>query len=559
VESEIVASDVPTSQKPELAAQLTPLRIELFGSLRITRGGEPITSVNTNRLQSLLAFLVLNGDAVQSREHLAFLLWPGSSESQARTNLRQLLHHLRRALPDEASLIAADNHAVQWRRDPSCAVDVLEFNAAIMQAEEAAKRGDAALEFSALEEAARLCQEDLLRELYDEWVQPKREECRRQAAQVLLRLASICESHRDYRAAIRHAERLVNQDPLREAYHQLLMRLHMANSDRASALRVYHQCMRILRRELGVQPGAATRELFEQALKSDVKQIVPAELPPSVPANPLRMIARRKEWEKLIACWRAVEAGGTLLALIPGEPGIGKSRLAEELFQWCATRGAAVARARCYGAQGQLAYAPVAEWLRSQPLRAASSQLPPAQLVELARVLPEVLTEHPDILKPAPLTQSWERRHFYDSLNAAFDKARKPLLLVIDDLQWCDQDSLEWLPSLFHSRDGTSRSDAGILIIGTLRPEETDRNHPFARLWAELQGLGKTVELPLDPLNSDDTGALASQIGNRPIEGVDLAELYRATKGNPLFVVESIRAGSAGLAGAPRVHAGDCR
>src|SRR5689334_22275543 len=105
-------------------------RIDLLGTLRISCGQTPITSVNTSRLQSLFAYLVLSG-APESRESLAFLLWPESNEAQARTNLRQLLHHLRRALPADCGLLIADHHTVQWRRDASCAVDVLEFDAAI--------------------------------------------------------------------------------------------------------------------------------------------------------------------------------------------------------------------------------------------------------------------------------------------------------------------------------------------------------------------------------------------------------------------------------------------
>jgi hypothetical protein len=77
------------------------MRIELFNNLLITCARQPVLTVNTNRLQSLLAYLLLNGESAQSREQLAYLLWPESSESQARTNLRQLLHHLRRALPAE--------------------------------------------------------------------------------------------------------------------------------------------------------------------------------------------------------------------------------------------------------------------------------------------------------------------------------------------------------------------------------------------------------------------------------------------------------------------------
>ena len=543
-------SPVHPASVPPPAPKL--LSIELFGNLRITYGDQPITSVNTNRLQSLLGFLALECDAPQSREQLAFLLWPESGESQARTNLRQLLHNLRRALPAECSLLAADNHTVQWRRDPACTIDVAEFEAALARAAAASKQGDPSAECQGLEEAARLYQDELLRGLYDEWLQPKREHYRQQLAHALTRLAALLENRRDYPAAIRHAERLVAQDPLRESHHQLLIRLHAANRDRASALRAYHQCMRVLRRELAVDPGPATRALFDQVLRAERPEAPAAELPPAAAALPLPLIGRRKEWDGLTESWRQTLRGRTHLAVISGEPGIGKSRLAEEVFEWCARGQRSVARTRCYAAQGQLAYAPIAEWLRSDPLRSACSQLPPAQLSELARVLPEILAQSPEMPRPHPLTESWERRHFYESLNAAFAKTRKPLLLLIDDLQWCDQDSFEWLHSLFRAE-----AARGILVLGTVRSEETGRSHPFSRLLGDLHLYGQATEFPLSPLDAEETTALATQVSGAPIDAAALAALYGATKGHPLFVVETVRAGlgSASAAVPPRIHA----
>src|SRR4051812_29745565 len=91
-------------------------------------------------MRSLLAFLVLHSESAQPREHLAFLLWPESSDGQARTNLRQLLHNLRRALPVECSLLVSDNHTVHWKADSSCTIDVFEFEAATRAAEAAGKQ-----------------------------------------------------------------------------------------------------------------------------------------------------------------------------------------------------------------------------------------------------------------------------------------------------------------------------------------------------------------------------------------------------------------------------------
>ena len=142
-----------------------------------------------NRLRSLLAFLVLRADSPQSREQLAALLWPDSDEGQARTNLRQLLHHFRRALPASCSLFICDNDLLQWQRSPNCAVDVYDFDRSLEQAAEAACRRDTAAETIALGAAVELYQEELARELYDEWLTPMRDRYRQQFAYALGRLA----------------------------------------------------------------------------------------------------------------------------------------------------------------------------------------------------------------------------------------------------------------------------------------------------------------------------------------------------------------------------------
>src|SRR5262249_48207544 len=87
-----------------------PPPIQPFGKLQCICDGTPAAGVNANRLQSLLAFLVLRASAPQSREQIASLLWPESEQGQARTNLRQLMHALRRALPAGYCLLQSDHH-----------------------------------------------------------------------------------------------------------------------------------------------------------------------------------------------------------------------------------------------------------------------------------------------------------------------------------------------------------------------------------------------------------------------------------------------------------------
>ena len=528
------------------------LRIELFGDLRITSDGEPVLSVNTTRLQSLLGALLLNHGVPQSREHLAFVLWPDSTESQARTNLRQLIHHLRRALPAEICLLSADNHTITWRDDPGCMTDVLEFDTALARAKDAAARHEPQAETQALEDAARLYQDDLLRALFDEWLQPKRDYYRAQLRTVLQRLAACYERGGDYPSAIRHAERLVNLDPMCESHHQLLIRLYAANHDRASALRAYHQCMKTLRRELGVEPGVATRALFEKLLKDNPAETVSAKAVGTSSAGQPPLIGRKSEQELLARLWQRVASGDRHLAVIAGEPGIGKSRVAEVFFDSLARNSNSAARTRCYSGQGQVAYAPIADWLRSEPLRAARGLLGPGPLAELSQLLPEIQDEIPGLPAPRPLTEGWQRMSFYNALQSAFSKAGKPLPLLIDDLQWCDENSFQWLLTFFRAP-----ASAGVLVLATLRTGETGRDHPYVRLAVELRQSGLITEIPLGPLNPRETASLAARVANHDAPALELEELYRATGGNPLFIIESVRAVQDGSSGAipPRVQA----
>ena len=450
------------------------MKISLFGNLEISFAGQLVTTVNKSRLQSLIAYLILHGDAPQPRERLAFLLWPASSESQARTNLRQLLHHLKRALPAECNFLVTDHFSVHWRLDPSCAIDVVEFQTAIAQAGSAQTENDRAREIQALTTAAQLYEDDLLPGIYEDWLTPLREEYRKRVSEALRRLATLFEEQKQYAAAIPHAERLVTLDPLGESHHQLLIRLHAANQDRSSALLAYHQCKRVLRRELGVEPGPATVDLFERILKAELD---PERTSGSAVARPVSqlqkvrtLIGRTREWHQLTLAWQSNQEEGPRVVLISGEPGIGKTRLADELYQACVRHGHASARSRCYAGQGQVAYAPVAEWLRADAVRAGWSSLRPEQVAELARLVPEIREQFANVGpgQPCPLAESWQRLHFYESLTAAFDKSRKPILLYLDDMQWCDPDSFEWLNTLL-----TSSAAARVLLLGTVRAEET--------------------------------------------------------------------------------------
>jgi DNA-binding SARP family transcriptional activator len=107
------------------------LSIYLLDNCNLRYEDKVVTTVNTPRLQSLLAYLVLHRDAPQARRHLAFLLWPDSNEAQARTNLRHQFHLLRQALPEADHFLQIDAQMLQWRADAPFHLDVAEFEKAV--------------------------------------------------------------------------------------------------------------------------------------------------------------------------------------------------------------------------------------------------------------------------------------------------------------------------------------------------------------------------------------------------------------------------------------------
>ena len=121
----------------------------------------------------------------------------------------------------------------------------------------------------------------------------------------------------------------------------------------------------------------------------------------------------------------------------------------------------------------------------------------------------------------------------------------RPLLLWIDDLQWCDSETLEWLHFLLRF---APRSH--LLLLGTARSEESPAEHPLSVLARQLRAEGKLTTLELAPLDAAETARLASQIEGHELDMAASVRLYHETEGNPLFVVEAVRAGIGGTAAA---------
>ena len=322
---------------------MTSLSIRLLGEFSFVYGGAEVQGMHGDRVQSLLAWLLLHQDAPQSRQHLAFLFWPDSPESQARTNLRNLLHTLRQNLPDAARFLAATNLTLQWQGE-GVSLDVTEFRHWCAAGAEAQKQGNLPAARSAWENAVAAYRGELLPGNYDDWIIPLREELRDEYDRALERLTLLLEEMGDLREALIYSQQRLLQDPLNEAAYVGQMRLYAALGDRAGIRRVYEQAATLLRRELDVEPAPSTQAAYADFLRAAPEAAVARHLPPPAPAAeqtaptparravglpvyPIAFIGREREQAELA---QLLADPDCRLATIVGPGGMGKTRLATQ-------------------------------------------------------------------------------------------------------------------------------------------------------------------------------------------------------------------------------------
>lgn len=499
------------------------LALRLLGDFALRQDGQLINGLDSPRLQTLLAYLALRRDAPQPRQHLAFTLWPDSDERQARTNLRNLLHRLRQVWPDADQFLSIESKSVGWRPGTSFSLDTAVFEQTIEQAQTAVSPATALAHW---QQAIALYRHDLLPGCYDDWIIPERARLRPLFLQALESGLALAEAENDGQTAVQLARQLISAEPLREATYRQLMALHIRQGDRAAALRVYYQCAETVRRELAINPAPATQEVYRRLLALDANTTPPAPTPPLE----TDLIGRQLEWAQLTAIWQQTAAGQRPpFVLISGDAGVGKTRLAEEFITWARRQGSATAVAACYAAETQLAFGPVAGWLRALPL----DHLDPVWRGELARLLPELATTA--AINPAPINEAWQKRRFYEAVAQAIELQKPPICLLLEDIQWGDAETLAWLHYLLRRETQT-----GLLLLATWRPEEAE-DEPLAALLRQWREQGRLLEIDLAPLDAAATAGLAATLLGCPLPAELAALLYQQTEGNPLFVVETLR------------------
>ncbi len=290
---------------------------------------------------------------------------------------------------------------------------------------------------------------------------------------------------------------------------------------------------------------SAERFPSARELQAALETVMPA--PGSVPAAASvslldkivrgKLIGREKELAELRGYYDAARAGTGRLVLIGGEPGIGKTRLVEELAVYARLLEGTVLTGRCYEQEGALAYLPFIEAFR-QYLHTRSSDQLRTELVN-ARDIVKLLPEVQALVEPQPtravLTAEEERLQLFDSVARFMENIARetPLVLVLDDLHWADKATLQLLQHLARE---TRR--ARILIVGTFRDTELDTAHPLDEALVELNRERLVTRIPLRRLPRESTEALLAAMFQEEITPEFLQAVYGETEGNPFFIEE---------------------
>ena len=517
------------------------LQIRLFGAFSITEDDAEVYAVHGSRQEPFLAYLLLHTHAPQSRRQMAFAFWPDSTEAQSLGNLRKVLHELRQVWPEIERFLRIDTRTLHWRSDGPFVLDVATFDELLAQAEEGSHHP--ATERGLLEDAVALYRGDLLPNCYDDWILPIRERLRHAFQGALERLIGLAESEQDYAAAIAHANHLLRYEPTQETIYRRLMQLHLLLGDRAAALNVYHTCATALQRELDVSPGQEMQADYARLLEAKGLNGASASQSRQTRTGAVaRLVGREGEWAALHSAWKRATAGGVYFCLIRGEAGIGKSRLAQTFLQWVRDQGGNTAQSRAYQMQRQLAYTSAIDWLDAPVLGAAMPRLDDGWLTELARLLPALLSERPELPRPEALRDGRQRQRIFAALTRVIFAAQQPLVLFLDDAQWCDRETLEFLHFLLEKGDGDSASSARteVLVLCTARSEELDEGHPLSLLLAALGRTDKLTEIELAPLSPGQTKEMAAQLHRNAISPQVARALFAYTEGNPLYIVETL-------------------
>src|SRR6266852_716942 len=523
------------------------LRLAVLGPPEVMHDGSRLAFA-LRKAQALLLYLAVEG-GMHSRSKLAAFLWPDSAPHDARTALHNALALLRSLLADSDSSASPHSHLLSPRDllglhpqapfELDLAVVQLAYTEAQRLSTLPAEPQRAAL-VTQVQQALALARGPFLDGFwlgeeapFDEWVLKAQQQWQVRLQLLCERLSAFQEGGFELEQARATLTRWLVLDPLSEEAYRRLMRVQLARGDPSAALQVYATCRARLAEDLRVQPSAETLALAEQIRASAVRS--PAAHPSAAttksgPPGELvaPLVGRAAAFRHLVGNFQQARGEQPQAVLLVGEAGIGKTRLATEWMAWARAQGADVMRGHVFEMGGQLPYQPLVEALRErlEAENAPEDLLSDLWLAELSRLLPELRVRYPDL--PVPTEDELTAKgRLFEAVARLFDALarRAPLVLLLEDLHWVDEASLDLLRYLGHS---WSWHGSRVLLLGTVRREGLE---PNPQLSARLADLGRDLPLSqvsLQPLSKHQTIQLVQAIVGQGAPGPQRAGERRA-------------------------------
>jgi DNA-binding SARP family transcriptional activator len=523
------------------------LELRLAGAFGVIRDGRELADgeVGSRKSRTLLKLLAVERPGLVPVDRIIEVLWKGAPPAAAEQNVASLVSRLRGSLG--AHVVQGGRQGYRLAAGEALSVD-LDTAALLCDQAERKLTTAAALALAAAARAAELLAAGtaMSDEAYATWADPARVELNRLLRRARLTAAQAALATGDPALAARYAEAAMAADPLDEAAHRWYMSASAAAGEPARALTAYAALRERLGEELGAEPAPQTQEVHLAILREQ-QGVLPGQPPgepaPARPPDPAAAGAvladREPELAALRQAWGKAAAGEPSLIMIVGEAGIGKTTLAEALIGEASADGATVLRSRCYETERSLFLQPIVEAVTPAVARmqaAALAQVLGEQAQAAAALLPGVAAlVGPPARGRGPAEM--ERRRAFEAVTALLRglAAGNPVLLVVDDLQYAGQSTVELIHFL-----GRHFAGSRLLVVVTVRAEQE------AEIGTALAPVAGRVEVgPLGPMGVEQ---LARAAGQGDLAG----DIQRRTRGHTLFVVEVLRALAGGDPGVPQ-------
>ena len=547
------------------------VQFRLLGPLEAQDGARRV-ELGRPKQRVLLAVLLVHANQVVSLDRLIEELWGAEPPPQAAASLQTYVSNLRRALEPGRPARAPSRALVSQPPGYRLVVGAGDLDAARFAA--LAGEGHRLLQARRPAAAARVLREGLglwrgsaLEEVADEpfaVAEANRlEELRVTALEDRLAADLDLGGHA---AAVAELEDLAGRYPFRERLAGLLMLALYRSGRQGEALQAFEAARRALADELGIDPGRWLRQLQAGILAQDpgLDWTPPPEEEPGPPSSQTggpagetgaalaapvaripqaadQLVGRDDQLAALDEILAGARGGRGRVVLVAGEPGIGKTRLAEEAARRGAAAGMRVAWGRCHEGDGAPAL-----WPWAQVLRQLAAELAPGQLAAMlgpsaawiGQLMPE-LAGPAQPARPLPMADLAAARFQLNQAAAGLLRRladSRPLLVVVDDLHWADVPSLSLLAFL-----AAELKDARLAVLGTYRDVELLAGRPLADTLGALAREPVVERIPLGGLDRDGVGRLITRtIGGRPPEPLVEAVADRCG-GNPFFITELLR------------------